>query len=500
MSDDARMPEDARTPDPSTLPESARTTGAPEAQDRALPSGGDLGAAEAAEALGITRQTLYAYVSRGLIRSEPAAEGSRARRYRAEDVRALLARRAARSDPDRAMEGALHFGTPILDSALTQIADGRLRYRGRDAIELSRTRSFEAVAAWLWTGEDAAPDGAAWPFPSTDPALGPRVASARPAWADLAPIDAMAAALPLAGAEDARAWDLRPQAVARCGGRIVHQLVAVVADVAADVARAERQEGDEHRTRAEQEDSVSAAPSAGTEGRGSDLRSDAIADAGRAAKEHAAGIAPPGRVARALQRAWAPGRPEAAAPLDAALVLCADHELNVSSFTARVVASGGATPWAAVQAGLAALTGAKHGGHTARVEALLREIGRPEDARRALAERLRRGEPIPGFRHPLYPGGDPRATELLALTRRCALDPAALALVEATAEAVPALTGDAPTLDLGLVGLCRALRLPRGAPIALFAIGRTAGWIAHAIEQQATGRMIRPRARYVGER
>lgn len=475
------MPDDARTPSAATPPEhGARPTGAPEVEDRSPPSsGGDLGAAEAAEALGITRQTLYAYVSRGLIRSEPAAEGSRARRYRAEDVRALLARRAARSDPDRAMEGALHFGTPILDSTLTQIADGRLRYRGRDAIELSRTRSFEAVTAWLWTGEDPEPLGEAWPFPSADPALDTRVASARAAWADLAPIDAMAAALPLAGAEDARAWDLRPQAVARCGGRIVHQLVAV----AADVARAD-QGGKELSTRVD-----------------GDSGAATIAEAADTGMDESQGAeSPVGPVARALQRAWAPGRPGAAAAIDAALVLCADHELNVSSFTARVVASAGATPWAAVQAGLAALTGAKHGGHTARVEALLREIGRPEDARRALADRLRRGEPIPGFRHPLYPDGDPRATELLALTRRHALDPVALALVEAAAEAVPALTGDAPTLDLGLVGLCRALRLPRGAPIALFAIGRTAGWIAHAIEQQATGRMIRPRARYVGER
>ena len=114
-------------------------------------------------------------------------------------------------------------------------------------------------------------------------------------------------------------------------------------------------------------------------------------------------LGPDETVARALQRAWVPEDPRGATLLNRALVLCADHELNVSSFTARCVASAGATPYAVVVAGLAALGGVKHGGNTERVEAFLAESEAAGGAREAIASRLRRGEAVPGFGHPLYP-------------------------------------------------------------------------------------------------
>src|SRR5690606_24250469 len=105
-----------------------------------------------------------------------------------------------------------------------------------------------------------------------------------------------------------------------------------------------------------------------------------------------------------------------------------------------------------------------------------------------LTARLRRGEEIPGFGHPLYPDGDPRAATLLAgLPDERMLD--FVATVEAG-------TGLKASVDVGLFALERAYRLPAGAGISLFAAGRSVGWVAHAIEQTESGRLIRPRARF----
>jgi citrate synthase len=203
-------------------------------------------------------------------------------------------------------------------------------------------------------------------------------------------------------------------------------------------------------------------------------------------------------VARILCDYWQ--RPDSEHLISTALIYCADHELNASSFAARVVASTNANPYAAVIGGLAALGGSKHGGHTERVEAMLREAGKPEQIAHVMAGRLRRGEAIAGFGHPLYPQGDPRGRELLRLVSDTYPDSPAIRLAEAATEAAAELIGEAPTIDLALVTLAQALDLPEGAPLTLFALGRTIGWIGHAIEQYRLDRVIRPRARYVGER
>jgi citrate synthase len=205
-----------------------------------------------------------------------------------------------------------------------------------------------------------------------------------------------------------------------------------------------------------------------------------------------------GTVAEALQGHWVPNLPVAARAINAALVLCADHELNVSAFTARCVASAGATPYDVVMAGLAALRGSRHGGHTARVEAFLDEVGSAARAGQVLGDRLRRGETIPGFGHPLYPEGDPRGRRLMELATEIGKRSRAVTLAKAVVAEAWRLIGEHPTVDFGLVAISRALGLPAGAPLALFAIGRTAGWIGHALEQYQSGVMIRPRARYTG--
>jgi citrate synthase len=153
---------------------------------------------------------------------------------------------------------------------------------------------------------------------------------------------------------------------------------------------------------------------------------------------------------------------------------------------------------ATVIAGLSALQGARHGGHTERVEALLRELEQPERAQQVLADRLRRGEKIPGFGHRLYPNGDPRARLLLELIKAAHPQKDALILAEAVVDAAAALIDDHPTIDSGLATLARTLALPDGAAFALFALGRAVGWIGHALEQYDSNQLIRPRARYTG--
>jgi citrate synthase len=385
---------------------------------------------EAASRLGVERATLYAYVSRGLVRSQPAPGPSRARRYAREDVERLRRRTEERRHPDKAAARALQWGLPVLESAITCIDGARLYYRGRDALALAESAPVAGLAALIWTGRPE--DAATWPAP--------RAAAAPPADRSLPFIPRAQSALARAAARDGRAFDLRPDAVARTGWHILHLMTSTASEMK----------------------SPAALP-----------------------------------IERALARAWGvDARGEDA--LRAALILCADHELNVSAFTARCVASAGAHPYAAVIAGLAALEGTRHGGASARVEAMLESLHRARPLSRAIADRLRRGETVDGFGHPLYPEGDPRATTLLALLRTRFGRTAELRFVMEVAAAAGAALRDRPNVDFALAALARVLRLPAGAPLMLFAIGRTIGWIGHAIEQYATGQLIRPRARYVG--
>lgn len=389
-----------------------------------------LSAKEAADALDIRRATLYSYVSRGLVRSEPARDDSRARRYYREDIEELQRRKDVRRNPDGGGKQALHWGTPVLESELTLIDGGRLYYRGQDTLQLAETASFEEVAALLWTGDR---ERATTLFGSCLDFEVPQMAGA----SRLAPMERFQAFLPLAAAEDVTAYDLRPDAVARAGARILHLFTCIAANV------------------------------------------ERIEDG----------------IAVTLQQAWREKDLSAADLIDMALILCADHELNVSSFTARCAASADATPYAAVHAGLATLSGTKHGGSSEQVEAFLREVGTSTQAQAAVVRRLRRGERIPGFGHRLYPEGDPRAELLLSHIRQLYPNSLADAVIDAVREALH----EKPNIDMALATLTNSLDLTAGAALSLFAIGRTAGWIAHAIEQYEKDELIRPRARYVGK-
>lgn len=390
-----------------------------------LPKAAWVDAEEAVQELGVSRATLYAYVSRGRIRSEASPGAERRRRYSRDDIERLKARSRERRNPEKAAEQALHWGLPILESAITLMADEHIYYRGYDAGMLARERSVADVAALLWTG---VADGTALGPP-------PRSAPVRRTREGVPFVAAAQSALALASAEDALAYDLRPRSVAQTGWRIAWLLTRLAA--------------------------------AGGDGAGDTI--DAV-----------------------LASAW--GVPRAAELLRTALIASADHELNVSTFTARCVASAGGSPYGVVIAGLAALEGTKHGGTTARLEAAWDALHRARAVRAALTERLRRGETIEGFGHRLYPNGDPRAALLLGMLPKSKASAFARELA-ATAQAV---LGEAPTIDFALVAVARALGLPSGAALTLFAIGRTLGWIGHAIEQYEARAIIRPRAKYVG--
>ncbi len=375
-------------------------------------------AEDAASRLGVRKATLYAYVSRGMIRSR-AVPGSRTREYALADVERMVQGKRARRDPEQAVYASLGMrGLPVLRSSLSLIEGGRLYYRGHDAVALCRTSTLEDVAALLWDG---------WPGD-----LGATTTKRSKTRRALPLVARLQALLAEAFARDPAAASLQAPSVRRVGLSILRRLGGEIAGLAA-------------------------------------------------------GREP---LAQVLASGWGLA---SAQPLDAALILCADHELNVSAFTARCVASAGASPYMVVSAGLGALSGRRHGGHTHRVAAMLDETG---PVARILARHLERDGEVPGFGHPLYPQGDPRAAALLAM----AASSPARDRSRRFARAALGEVGLRPGLDFGLVTLCRSLGAPKEAPLALFALGRVVGWIAHALEQYATAKMIRPRAQYVGPR
>jgi citrate synthase len=370
---------------------------------------------EALTRLRVRPQTLYAYVSRGRVRAEPDPVEPRRSRYRASDIAALAERKARGRKASDVAVGAIAWGEPVLASAITTVRDGRLYYRGQDAVRLSETATLEAVARLLRGGLGLPPDEGQTAPPG-----------------------------PTAQSRAFAAFALRADADLPAHGRSPDDLASEAAQLL----------------------DLMAAAVAGPEG--------------HVQREEEAGA-----IHERLGRAWRAPR-ETWDAIRRALVLLADHELNASTFAARVTASTGASLAAAVLAGLAALSGPRHGGMAARVEAFAGEA-----ARIGWRKAMPHNEPPPGFGHALYPDGDPRAAALLASIEL----PAPLTALRRDVEAA---IGQRANVDFALVALRQSLGLPAEAPFALFAVSRTAGWLAHAIEQITTGALIRPRARYVG--
>ena len=392
-------------------------------------------AARACELLGISPATLYAYVSRGLVQSRPGPD-HRSRVYRRSDVDKLLQRKRAGRGAARGAAQSLDRGLPVMETRISLIrADGPY-YRGRSAVALAREgATLEDTARLLWDCGDEDP------FDRPLEQEWPGTVQAVAGDARLPPLERAMAAIPLLALEVRHSFSSSATARREIAATLLRQNAALVG-----------------------------------------------------------GVAPANMpVHLLLARHWKPRDPRFAEMVRAALVLCADHELNVSAFAARVVASTGAHLHATVCTGLSALSGPRHGGATARAHALIGEALAAPSPGAHVAARWERGDDLPGFGHALYPDGDPRAAALLGMLRDARGRSPAMRGLEQVITAAEEASGQRPNIDLLLAALCHAHGLPAAPALVMFAAGRLAGWLAHALEQQASGMLIRPRARYVGE-
>jgi citrate synthase len=334
---------------------------------------------------------------------------------------------------------------------------GRLLIRGRALEEIAGRWPFESVAGLLWDGF----------FPDIPENLAPRLGGARKAvFAEVAALD--------------------ETLVGRTAVEAVRALLARLAD------------GDELELALR----LVAAPAVFT----------------AAVTRRQAGLAPVapdpalGHAADILRmtRGGPASRTEVAA-LDAYLVTVCDHGLNASTFAARVVASTRAGLTSAVVAGLSALKGPLHGGAPGPVIEMLDQIGSPTKARAWLENALDRGDRLMGFGHRVYRVRDPRADALkravATLAAGSVAAPGRLVLAEAVElAALEVLRQRKPgrslqtNVELYTALLLEALAFPPSAFTCVFAMGRAAGWIAHAREQLAGGRLVRPQSRYIGPR
>ncbi|MDR2983620.1 MAG: hypothetical protein LBV34_02155 [Nocardiopsaceae bacterium] len=419
-------------------------------------------AAEAAQRLGVKQASLYSYVSRGVL-SRRKAEDARTSLFSAREVEKL-----ARRGRPRRSQGATEL---VIETQVTEIIGNQLRYRGYDAIELARERGFQEVAGLLWTGTlsgasapgeagardetgqpevtvvDAAGAAGAQAWHATDAAVAAASAAQAALPPGTLPLERLQVIVPALAAADPLRLHLDPPAVIAAGRGLIAGMT----------------------------DSLPAARPAGGEGIGESIAERLIM--------------------RLCPTEPSPGLVRA---LRVAMVLLADHELAASTLAARVAASMRADPYAVVATGLGAVGGALHGGASFGAEVMLRAAAHPDEAPRVVGDLLRRGERIPGFGHFVYRGSDPRAVLLMDLVRESAAGSERLAVADAVVAEARRRALPEPNIDFALATLAAVAGMVSGGGEAVFAIARTAGWLAHALEEYARGTPIRPRGIYTG--
>jgi citrate synthase len=399
-----------------------------------------LTAAQVATRLGIKPETLYAYVSRGLLSRHKGPDGST---FDPLEVESFA--RGRRSTPHSPALGAGHSpGSPLMtiEHDITLLEDDRLYLRGRDVAELADEADFETVCWWLWT-RDWRPER--------------RFAASA---AGAAATDAVRAALPGAmtlreqmqvqvtvlGSTDPLRHDLSAASVARMGAEIIGGIVAALPLLGVE-------------------------PTAG-------------ADLAAGLWPRLSDKSPDERVLRLL---------------DATLVLLVDHDLAASTLAVRAAASARAHPYAVVACGLGALDSALHGNAGRSAYAMIgrRIAGEPID--RAVAAAVVEHGRVPGFGHRIYRRADPRWDYLVDRLHRTTPDAPALAAVTEIVAAVRGRVDAFPNVDLALAVFAHALELDPGATELIFALARCGGWIAHALAEYAEPPLrLRPEGRYTG--
>lgn len=422
-------------------------------------SGRRLSTRETADRLGVKPETVYAYVSRGLLTSR-RAPGGRGSTFDPGEVDAL-ARRSGRGRPggDGTAAGPA-AGSSSGDgpwdltarTGITLIDDDRYYFRGVDACALAARYGYEETAAWLWTG-DLTP-GIRFTAPPESLAAARRAVEALPGHSGL--VDRLRAATIAAAVTDPLRFDLSAPTVLAAAPALIATLVRAlpVRETSADQ--------DAH----------------------------AADDTGAAL---AALLWP-----RLTRR---PADQASVRVLDAALTLLIDHDLAASTLAARVAASARAHPYAVVSAGLGAVDGPLHGAASGLAHRLLTEVVERGSAAAVVADHLREGRRIPGLGHRLYPGEDPRAQMLFGLLGELPQAAAALAAAREVVETTARYTPLHANVDLALAVLSVSAGMPAEAGEAVFAVARTAGWIAHALEEyQERPLRLRPSGHYTGPR
>jgi citrate synthase len=386
-----------------------------------------ISATEAAARLGVKRETLYAYVSRGLIASRTL--DGKTSTFDPDEVDTLV---RSRNRPRAGWVDA------AIVSSLTHVEDHQIFVRGHNLVEMAEQDvGFEAVASLLWTGRLEAVPG--W---NHDAGRGAPLRAAQEALPRGAPLlDRLRATVVALSATDPLRHDIAEAAVVHTAAPLIAAMVDALARDPTDGALAAR-------------------------------------------------LWPALTTARSA--------PRAVAALDRALVLLADHDLAASTFAARVAASTRADPYSVVLAGLGALGGPLHGAASAPVHDLL-DAAVAGRGPAAIGERLASGNRLPGFGHFLYPDGDPRAAALLRAVRAASPSKRRIDACDEVLELVRNRTGIEPNVDFALATLSVCMGMPRDAGEAIFAIARTAGWIAHALEEYRQAPLrFRPVTRYVG--
>ncbi|MFG2718408.1 citrate/2-methylcitrate synthase [Streptomyces sp. NPDC048416] len=396
---------------------------------------------EAAQRLGVKPETVYAYVSRGQLSSE-RAPGGRGSTFDAREVDALAGRGSRREPGTGGASGA--SGELSFRTGITLIDKDRYYFRGVDAVELATAYGFEDVAEWVWTGEPA--HGSRFTAPQQFLDAARLAVDALPVHSSS--MDRLRVAAVATAAADPLRFDLDPSAVLACGRMLIPTLVGAL-------------------------------PTVG---------------------QHRSGE---GRLARQLWQRLTSQLPDEASIrlLDTALALLIDHDLAASTLAARIAASARAHPYAVVSAGLGVLEGPLHGAASGLAHRTLAEVLERGGAAPVVADHLRSGRRVPGLGHRLYPGEDPRATALFALLGAIPQAADALAAARDVVDTTARHTALHANVDLALAVMSVAFGMPAEAGETVFAVARTAGWLAHALEEYAERPLrMRPSGHYTGPR
>lgn len=393
---------------------------------------------EVAELLGVKRQTIYAYVSRGILHRQMALDGRTSLFDRAQVEELRLGRR-----PEQ--EGELRI---MLATRLTRVADDGLWIRGHDLIELVKQGAgFVDVADLLWDS----PAGEVWPLRSSAdvaPATGPASTVGAGPGGGLTLLDQLRLIVAAESSADPLRHDLSPKGVRAAGRRAI---IAMANGVG------------------------SAAGLAGID-------------------NGSLGALLWGRL---TDRPADPARVRA---VDVCLALLADHGLAASTFAARVAASVRADPYSVIGAGLGVLGGTLHGAASSEVHRLYLDADRRGNAAAVVGEAQRHGR-LPGFGHAVYRTQDPRYGVLMGQIIEAWSDDRRLQTVFRIRDVVGERSEELPNIDLAIGALTYLADMPPNAGEAMFGISRTAGWLAHAIEEYDEKPLrFRPNARYLGDR